>query len=42
MFCHFYFVHDIFFLNRFFDGLDGALARLTKATDLGGFYDISM
>ena len=31
----------VFFLfNRFFDGLDGSLARLTKETDLGGFYDI--
>ena len=29
-----------FLLNRFFDGLDGALARLTKPSDLGGFYDI--
>ena len=30
----------IFILNRFFDGVDGTLARLTKPTDLGGFYDI--
>ena len=30
----------LFLLNRFFDGLDGALARLTKPSDLGGFYDI--
>ena len=29
-----------FILNRFFDGVDGTLARLTKPTDLGGFYDI--
>ena len=29
-----------FLLNRFFDGLDGTLARLTKPSDLGGFYDI--
>ena len=29
-----------FILNRVFDGVDGTLARLTKATDLGGFYDI--
>ncbi len=29
-----------FLLNRFFDGVDGALARLKKPTDLGGFYDI--
>ena len=37
---HFYFALIFFLLNRFFDGLDGSLARLTKATDLGGFYDI--
>ena len=29
-----------FILNRFFDGVDGALARLKEPTDLGGFYDI--
>ena len=29
-----------FILNRFFDGVDGTLARLKKPTDLGGFYDI--
>ena len=29
-----------FLLNRLFDGVDGTLARLTKPTDLGGFYDI--
>ena len=29
-----------FILNRIFDGVDGTLARLTKPTDLGGFYDI--
>ncbi len=29
-----------FILNRFSDGIDGTLARLTKPTDLGGFYDI--
>ena len=27
-------------LNRILDGLDGALARLTKETDIGAFYDI--
>lgn len=27
-------------LNRIGDGLDGALARMTKATDAGGFLDI--
>ncbi len=31
----------IFFLfNRFLDGIDGAIARETKISDLGGFYDI--
>ena len=30
----------LFLLNRFLDGIDGTLARLTKPTDLGGFYDI--
>ena len=29
-----------FLLNIFFDGVDGALARLKEPTDLGGFYDI--
>ena len=29
-------------LNRFFDGIDGALARLTSATDRGAFLDISL
>ena len=29
-----------FCLNRMADGLDGALARLTKPTDAGGFLDI--
>ena len=28
------------FLNRFFDGLDGAVARSLGETDLGAFYDI--
>ena len=28
------------FLNRLFDGLDGAIARLVGQTDLGAFYDI--
>jgi len=27
-------------LNRLTDGLDGAVARVTVATDLGGYYDI--
>ena len=30
----------LFLLNRIFDGIDGTLARLTKPSDLGGFYDI--
>lgn len=29
-------------INRLCDGLDGALARLTKATDRGAFLDISL
>ena len=28
------------FLNRFCDGIDGAIARLTIQTDIGAFYDI--
>ena len=28
------------FLNRFCDGLDGTIARLTIETDIGAFYDI--
>lgn len=27
-------------INRLFDGLDGAVARIDGATDLGGYYDI--
>ena len=46
--CCFYFtVNGMFiyasiflFLNRFCDGLDGALARLVGETDIGAFYDI--
>ena len=46
--CCFYFVvnqmfiYGTFFLllNRFCDGLDGALARLVGETDIGAFYDI--
>ncbi len=30
-----------FFLNRLFDGLDGAVARLTGPTDRGAFLDIA-
>jgi len=29
-------------LNRILDGLDGAVARLTKATDLGAYLDIAL
>jgi phosphatidylglycerophosphate synthase len=29
-------------LSRFMDGLDGAIARQTKLTDLGGFLDITL
>ncbi len=30
------------FISRLFDALDGALARLTHATDAGGFLDIAL
>ncbi len=29
-------------INRLFDGIDGALAKLTKPTDAGGFLDITL
>src|ERR1700687_4954931 len=32
----------VFLVSRFFDGLDGAIARQTRLTDLGGFLDISL
>ena len=46
--CCFYFIINgmfiyasiFLFLNRFCDGLDGALARLVGQTDMGAFYDI--
>ena len=45
--CFYFIVNSMFFyaaifllLNRFCDGLDGALARLIGETDLGAFYDI--
>ena len=45
--CIYFIVKGIFiyasiflFLNRFCDGLDGALARLIGQTDIGAFYDI--
>ena len=45
--CFCFIVNDMFiyasiflFLNRFCDGLDGALARLVGQTDIGAFYDI--
>ena len=38
----FYFISAFFFLflNRFCDGLDGAIARLVGTSDIGAFYDI--
>jgi len=46
-FCFFFIIKSNFilaflflFLNRLFDGLDGAIARLVGETDLGAFYDI--
>ena len=46
--CSFYYIVNsqftyaliFLFLNRFCDGLDGAIARLTVPTDIGAFYDI--
>ena len=45
--CFYFIVKEMFiyasiflFLNRFCDGLDGALARLVGQTDIGAFYDI--
>ena len=47
LFCFYFIVKEMFvyagvflFLNRFCDGLDGALARLVGETDIGAFYDI--
>ena len=47
LFCFYFIVKELFFyaaiflfLNRFCDGLDGALARLIGETDIGAFYDI--
>ncbi len=45
--CLYLIVHSLFinaiiflFLNRFCDGLDGAIARINGVTDIGAFYDI--
>ncbi len=45
--CFYFIINEMFiyasiflFLNRFCDGLDGALARLIGQTDIGAFYDI--
>lgn len=45
--CSYFIVNEMFFyagiflfLNRFCDGLDGALARSIGETDIGAFYDI--
>ena len=47
LFCFFSIINSNFllaflflFLNRFCDGLDGAIARLVGETDLGAFFDI--
>ncbi len=32
----------VLLVSRFLDGLDGAIARLTKLTDLGGYLDITL
>ena len=41
---NFYFFTAFFFLflNRFCDGLDGAIARLVGPSDFGAFYDITL
>ena len=41
---NFYFMGAFLFLvlNRFCDGLDGAVARLLGPTDIGAFYDITL
>ena len=45
--CLYFIVNSLFinaiiflFLNRFCDGLDGAIARMNGVTDIGAFYDI--
>ena len=45
--CFYFIIKSLFllaiiflFLNRLFDGLDGAIARLNGKTDIGAFYDI--
>jgi len=40
LFGNFFLALIFFILNRLFDGLDGYVARETKISDLGGFYDI--
>ena len=47
LFCFYFTVNSLFinaiiflFLNRFCDGLDGAIARQIGETDIGAFYDI--
>ena len=47
IFCVYCIIYEMFFyaavflfLNRFCDGLDGAIARLVGQTDIGAFYDI--
>ncbi len=39
---HFFAGFVLIALNRIADGLDGAIARVTKKTDLGGYLDISL
>ncbi len=47
LFCFYFTINSLFiyaiiflFLNRFCDGLDGAIARQKGETDIGAFYDI--
>lgn len=38
----YYLAAGLVVLNRIFDGLDGALARITESTDAGGYLDITL
>ena len=47
LFCFYFTISSLFinaiiflFLNRFCDGIDGAIARQNGETDIGAFYDI--
>lgn len=42
IFEHYWIALCLILINRFFDGIDGALARIQGITDAGGFLDISL